>query len=126
VILVDTSVWVQHLRVGEAHLAAALDQGLVLSHPWVIGELALGQLHHRAEVLGLLHRLPQAPVATAGELLELIARHRLQGTGIGYVDAQLLAATLLAPRARLWSLDKRLRAVATRLGQEHVVSEDSL
>lgn len=115
-ILVDTSVWVQHLRHGDAHLASLLDAGQVLGHPWVVGELALGHLRQRADVLSLLGRLPQAPVATPAETLLVIDAHQLQGSGIGYVDVQLLAATRLVPESGLWTLDKRLAGIAVRLG----------
>ncbi len=89
---------------------------MVLGHPWVTGELALGHLNRRNEVLGLLANLPQATVATPAEVLALVERHELHGAGIGYVDAQLLAATLLTEDGTLWTRDKRLAAVATRLG----------
>jgi len=116
VILVDTSVWVDHLRAGSATLARLLDRGDVLGHRWVVGELALGHLGQRKEVIGLLGSLPQATVATPGEVLTLIERHELYGAGIGYVDAQLLAATKLTPDAMLWTTDRRLLAVTSRLG----------
>jgi predicted nucleic acid-binding protein len=116
VILVDTAVWVDHLREGDAHLAELLEHGVVLAHPWVTGELALGQLGGRAEILRLLHGLPQAAVATAAELLGLIEHHELFGIGIGYVDAQLLAATMLTNDTALWTRDRRLRTAAQRLG----------
>lgn len=114
-ILVDTSVWVEHLRTGQPALRHLLDNAAVLSHPWVIGELALGQLSHRTEVLGLLGSLPAATVATAVETLRFIDGHQLFGTGISYVDAQLLAAARITPDARLWTSDKRLARAATRL-----------
>jgi len=115
-ILVDTSVWVDHLRSGDAHLAGLLDQGQVLGHPWVLGELALGRLSDSPGVLGLLSQLPQAPVATPTEVLTLIERAQLAGTGIGYVDVHLLAAALLAPGTLLWTRDRRLAAAAARSG----------
>ena len=115
-ILVDTSVWINHLRVGDPKLAALLQDGYVLAHPWVIGELALGQLSQRTEILGLLHNLPQANVATDAEVLKLIDSRHLFGLGIGYVDAQLLAATMLTAGAGLWTRDKRLAAVAAEFG----------
>ncbi len=115
--MVDTSVWIDHLRAGHSRLAELLEHNLVLAHPWVTGELALGQLSRRSEVLGLLSNLPQATVATPAEVLTLVDRHELHGVGIGYVDAQLLAATLLTEDATLWTTDKRLAAVATRLGR---------
>jgi len=116
VILVDTSIWIDHLRVGHASLVTLLESGLVMTHAWVIGELALGHLSRRRQVLGLLAGLPQATVATTDEVMTLIERHRLHGVGIGYVDAQLLAATALTPDAALWTGDKHLYAAASRLG----------
>jgi predicted nucleic acid-binding protein len=116
VILVDTSIWIDHLRAGHSTLVGLLERELVLAHPWVIGELALGHLSHRREVLGLLTSLPQATVATTDEVRTLVEGHQLYGLGIGYVDAQLLAATRLTNDAELWTNDKRLAAVASRLG----------
>lgn len=115
-ILVDSSVWVDHLRAGDRTLVNLLERSGVLGHPWVTGELALGWLSQRIEVLQLLHSLPQAEVATATEVATLIEGHQLCGLGIGYVDAQLLAATRLTPDARLWTRDNRLATVAARLG----------
>ena len=116
-ILVDTSVWIDHLRAGQPRLVELLEHSMVLGHPWVTGELALVHLNRRNEVLGLLANLPQANVATPAEVLTLVDRHELHGAGIGYVDAQLLAATLLTGDGTLWTTDKRLAAVATRLGR---------
>ncbi len=114
-ILVDTSIWVDHLRAGHVRLASMLERGAVLGHPWVIGELALGNLGSGGEVIRLLQGLPQAVVASDEEVLELIGREGLAGTGIGYVDAQLLAATRLTRDARLWTGERRLGAIAARL-----------
>jgi predicted nucleic acid-binding protein len=116
-ILVDTSIWIDHPRTGHPTLERLLEQGLVLGHPWVIGELALGRLTRRQEILRLLTALPQATVATPAEVLALLDRRELYGLGIGYVDAQLLAATRLTPDAQLWTGDGSLEAVAGRLGQ---------
>ncbi len=115
-ILVDTSVWVDHLRAGDKALASLLDGALVLVHPFVIGELALGHLRQSDLVLGALQDLPQATVATDQEVLAFIRHHALPGLGIGYVDAHLLASTRLTADAFLWTRDKRLLAVAERLG----------
>jgi predicted nucleic acid-binding protein len=115
VILVDTSVWVDHLRAGEPALAHLLDHGLVLAHPWVTGELALGNLSQRQDILGLLGGLPSAEIATDAEVLGLIEAEQIYGLGVGYVDAQLLAATRLTTDTRLWTADKRLATVARRL-----------
>ena len=110
-ILVDTSVWIDHLRQGDAELADALQQGRVAIHPFVVGELACGNLRARAEVLGLLQALPSLPVATSNEVLYFIEAHALMGRGIGCVDVHLLAAARLAG-AQFWTRDKRLRAAA--------------
>lgn len=115
-ILVDTSVWVDHFRRGDGQLAGLLEAGEVLSHPFVIGELACGHLASRQLVLELLHELPGAVVAQHEEVLGFIDRHRLAGQGIGYVDAHLLASVSLSHGATLWTRDRRLRAVANRLG----------
>lgn len=115
-ILVDTSVWVAHLRAGEPDLAARLEAGEVLSHPFVIGELAMGNLRDRAGLLAPLRNLPAAEIATDAEVQAFIDREALHGLGIGYVDAHLLASVRLTPDARLWTLDRRLAEVAARLG----------
>lgn len=114
-ILLDASVWIDHLRQGDAQVASVLETGLVLSHPFVVGELACGQLKARAEILGLLAALPQALVAQEQEVLFFIERHSLMGRGIGYIDAHLLTATALTEGARLWTRDKRLDALAREL-----------
>jgi predicted nucleic acid-binding protein len=114
-ILVDTSVWVDHLRKGAPVLAAALEQGGVLTHPFVLGELACGDLKNRGEVLQLLGELPGAPMATHAEALDFIERRALMGRGIGYIDVHLLASAVLAGSVRLWTRDKRLAAVAEDL-----------
>ena len=114
-ILVDTSVWVDHLRAANGELIDLLQTGLVQSHPFVIGELALGNLRQRALVLDALRGLPQATVATDTEAMAFIDNHRLYGSGIGYIDAHLLAAARLSAGSRLWTRDARLRLVAERL-----------
>ena len=119
-ILVDTSIWIDHLRSGNAILVDLLGNGAVLGHPWVTGELALGNLSGRHEVIGLLASVPQATEARSHEVLRLIEQEALCGTGIGYVDAHLLAATRLTPDTRLWTMDNRLLAVAARLGLDFV------
>lgn len=114
-ILVDTSVWTDHLRKSEPVLIAALEAGRVLMHPFVVGELACGNLNNRGELLSLLRDLPPAPVATDVEALGFIDRHELMGRGIGYLDVHLLASVALAGPARLWTRDKRLAIVAESL-----------
>lgn len=111
-ILVDTSVWIDHLRKGSPALEEALEGGLVLMHPFVLGEMACGILNNRGEVLQLLGDLPPAPAASDLEALAFIEDHALMGRGIGYVDIHLLASTTLAGATRLWTRDKRLASVA--------------
>ena len=110
-ILADTSVWVEHLRHGLPRLATLLQGGEVLIHPWVIGELACGNLRNRSQVLELLQGLPAATVASDAEVLHLIERDRLMGRGIGYVDVHLMASARLS-HCRLWTQDHCLAAVA--------------
>ena len=115
-ILVDTSVWIEHFRVGNEELSRLLDDHQVWAHPFVIGELACGNLENRKEILSRLKCLPSVSAATHSEVLFFIERNRLAGLGIGYVDLHLLAAVALAPPARLWTRDRRLAAVADGLG----------
>ncbi len=115
-ILVDASVWIDHLRADDERLAALLDGDEVLGHPYIMGEIALGSLQQREFVLRALRRLPQATVASDQEVLCLIDRQPLFGRGIGYVDAHLLAAARLTADTRLWTRDKRLQTVAAELG----------
>jgi predicted nucleic acid-binding protein len=116
VILVDTSIWVDHLRAGNKVLAGLLNAGMVLAHPFVIGELALGNLRQREVVLNALADLPQASVATNAEVLHFIDRHALFRRGVGYVDIHLLAAARLTAGTQLWTSDKRLQSVAVQFG----------
>jgi predicted nucleic acid-binding protein len=115
VILVDTSIWVDHLRHGSAPLIEALEREEVLTHAFVIGELACGNLKNRREIFDLLRALPSAVMATDEETLNFIEERRLMGKGIGYIDAHLLASVTLTNDARLWTADKRLAAVAADL-----------
>ena len=114
-ILVDTSVWIDHLRFGDSHLAELLGRGVAASHDFVIGEIACGNLKNRQELLSLLSYLPKCELASHDEVLFFIERHRLMGRGIGYVDACLLAAATLSS-AQIWTRDKRLGAIAEDLG----------
>ena len=115
-LLADTSVWIDHFRRGNPRLAAALEDQDVLTHPFVIGELACGDLRDRSAVLALLHRLPRATVATDDEALALIGNRRLMGRGLGYIDVHLLASALLSSSVTLWTLDAPLASTAARLG----------
>ena len=121
-ILVDTSVWIDHLRVASAILSELLGDGGVLGHPFVLGELALGNLGQREEILHMLRRLPQVDSASHREVLQFVDREALFGRGIGYVDAHLLAAARLTAGTRLWTHDRRLQAVAAQLGLAAVLS----
>ena len=115
-LLADSSVWIDHLRKPDEFLSFALRRRRVVVHPFVLGEVALGSIAERAQVLQALAALPQARRAEDAEVLDLIERRRLHGAGIGWVDAHLLAAALLTPETRLWTRDRRLRALAGRLG----------
>ena len=115
-ILVDSSVWINHLRAADERLSGLLAAEEVLCHPFVIGQLALGHLQPRDAVLNALQSLPQAVMAANEDVLDLINRVPLFGRGIGYVDAHLLASVRLTPEARLWAGDARLRRVAAELG----------
>lgn len=114
-ILVDTSIWVDHLRNGDEALAGLLDKGRVLAHPFVIGELALGHLRQRKTILAAMRDLPQATIATDAEVQLFIEQNSLAGLGIGYVDAHLLASTRLSSGAALWTHDRKLLDVAERM-----------
>lgn len=118
-ILVDTSVWIDHLRSDDARLADLLNNARVFVHPHVVGELACGELRRRREILEALHDLPQASVATDDEVLAFIERWRLMGRGLGYIDVHLLASVFLT-QALLWTRDKRLAESARNLGLEFV------
>lgn len=115
-ILVDTSIWVDHLSLTDPNLAAQLDAGDVLMHPFVLGEIALGHLPRRQQILTQLGKLPKCAVARDPEALTFIHDHKLVAKGVGYVDVHLLLATRLTPESRFWTRDKRLLSVAKSLG----------
>lgn len=114
-ILADTSVWVDHLRQGDARLAALLGSGQIACHPYIAGEIALGTPRQRAVVLDALDNLPALVVASASEVRTFIEDNALMGRGIGWVDAHLLAGCLLTPGSTLWTRDRRLRSISTEL-----------
>jgi predicted nucleic acid-binding protein len=114
-ILADTSIWIDHFRRSDSRLARFLDHGDVVMHPFVLGELALGYVPKIAEMIEDLRTLPKAAVADPDEVLEFIAHRALSGSGIGYVDAHLLASAALAPETFLWTGDKRLHTAAHSL-----------
>jgi predicted nucleic acid-binding protein len=114
VVLVDTSIWVSHLNVGDAHLKVLLEQGKVACHPLIVSELACGNIRNRAEVLSLLRALPMASMAEHGEVLHFIDGHSLMGIGLGFIDVHLLASALLSS-VPLWTADKPLIAASAEL-----------
>jgi predicted nucleic acid-binding protein len=115
-ILVDTSVWVDHFTSNNERLADCLEAGAVVTHPFVIGEIALGSIRDRALVLGSLEQMERSTVASDREVARFIEDYRLYGRGIGYVDVHLLASVFLTPEVEIWTLDRRLRSVAEELG----------
>jgi len=114
-ILVDTSVWINHFRSNERHLEKLLFDGEVLCHNHVIGELACGNIKNREEIISLLQALPMAPQIEFNEYLYFIDRNHLNGKGIGFVDIHLLASAQLG-QVKLWTADKRLKAIASGFG----------
>jgi predicted nucleic acid-binding protein len=114
-VIVDTSIWVDHFRASNFRLTELLNRGGVAMHPFIIGELALGHVPRIAEMMDDLNELPQATVASTGEVLKFISDRKLQGSGIGHVDAHLLAAAALTPETFVWTRDKRLLAAAQPL-----------
>jgi predicted nucleic acid-binding protein len=115
VVLVDTSVWVAHLRQGAIGLEALLHGGRVMCHPFIAGELACGNLRNRSEIISLLQRLPGVIRAEYDEVMQFIEHHGLMAKGLGYIDIHLLASARLTG-VSLWTLDKRLHEVAKKLG----------
>ena len=115
-ILVDTSIWIDHLHSSDARLTDLLGEDEVGSHPWVIAELALGSMKHRAQVLDLLGNLWRFPVLSDGEVRTLVDRRKLWGRGLSVVDVHLLGAVALSAGSALWTRDKRLLAACRELG----------
>lgn len=117
-IVIDTSIWVDHFRAADTHMTDLLDGELVLMHPWIVGELACGNLSTRLVTLSSLRKLPQVPVAHEDEVLFMIEQHKFMSRGIGYIDMHLLASARLNG-ANLWSRDKRLMRAAMDLQVAH-------
>ena len=115
-IIVDTGVWIDHLKCPEAHLAVLGERLEALVHPYVLGEIALGSLPHRARLLQRMGGMPQPPLARHAHVMRLIDAEALFSTGIGYVDCHLLASARLLPGSSIWTRDARLHAQAKRLG----------
>jgi len=116
VILVDTSIWIDHFRYGDADLRKIIEDDRLLCHPFVVGELALGSLREREAVIAFLSAQREAVIATHAEVMTVIERHSIFSMGIGYTDAHLLTSTLLDRRSSLWTRDKRLAAAAQKVG----------
>jgi predicted nucleic acid-binding protein len=114
-VLVDTSVWIDHLRRTSSRLAELLNTGAAATHPFVVGELACGNIQNREQILGLLQALPTVPQVEYDEALRFLKAEKLHGRGLGWVDVNLLASSRLEGIA-LWTLDKRLASAAERLG----------
>jgi len=114
-LIVDTSVWVSYLKDGDKKLEELLESGLVMCHPFIIGELACGNMKNREEILSLLQALPMAIEADHEEVMEYVVQNKLMGKGLGYIDMHLLASAMLTG-VPLWTLDKRLNRVALSLG----------
>ena len=117
-VLVDTSVWIDHLRKSSRALTSLLEQENIVLHPFVLGELACGNLGNRKEIIALLHALPVATRADDDEILFFIERHALMGRGVGLIDVHILASCLM-DSCLLWTRDKRLRGMATDMGIEY-------
>lgn len=115
-ILADTSIWIGHFRTPNTILKSFLEDGAVLMHPCIHGELALGSMKDRVEVLKLLAALPESDIATNDEVLFVIERKQLWSLGIGWIDAQLLAAARLTSDCSLWTFDVSLRKAAEKAG----------
>ncbi len=116
-ILADTSVWVDHLRKSSQELSALLNEGLIVCHPFVIGELACGNMRNREEIPFLLATLPPATIAQHDEVMRFVSDRKLHGKGLGWIDMHLLASTLLTG-CTLWTKDKALAAAARAAGVE--------
>jgi predicted nucleic acid-binding protein len=117
-VLVDTSVWVEHLREGTIGLEELLDDGQVICHPFIIGELACGNLKNRGEVLSLLQALPMAIRVEHEEVMQFIENNNLMGKGLGYIDMHLLASAILT-KVPLWTHDRKLKEISSKLNLEY-------
>ena len=113
-VLVDTSLWVDHLREGNARLEAELNEGTVVCHPFIVGEIACGTIRNRKEILSLMQSLPMAETVEQNEVLQFIEHNKLAGKGLSYVDIHLLASAVLT-RVPLWTLDKKLKQASVKL-----------
>jgi predicted nucleic acid-binding protein len=117
-VLVDSSVWVEHLRSGDIGLENLLNEGHVVCHLFIVGELACGNLSNRSEILSLLHALPLATHAEHEEVMHFIENYSLMGKGLGYIDMHLMVSALLT-KVPIWTLDNKLKEVSLKLGIEY-------
>ena len=117
-VLVDTSVWVEYLRNGNVRLETLLEEGHVVCHPLIVGELACGNLKNRAEILSLLQALPVATHGEHEEVMKFIEDHALMGKGLGYIDIHLIASAILT-EIPLWTVDKKLNEISSKLGMAY-------
>jgi len=117
-ILIDTSVWIKHLRESDKNLIRLLEQGLVACHPFIIGELACGGIKNRYEIISLLNDLPSTDILDHHDIMEFIEYRKIMNKGIGYVDVHLLGSALVS-ETHLWTFDKALRKIANKLSIEY-------
>ena len=117
-VLVDTSVWASHLRTGDTHLKSILQDGEVVCHPFIIGELSCGNIKNRNEVISLLQALPTVKTSDHDEILHFIEAHHLMGIGLGLIDVHLLASAILSD-VLIWTYDKKLNQIAVEMGISH-------
>ena len=120
-ILVDTSVWIKHLREGDQTLIRLLEQGLVACHPFIIGEIACGSIRNRYEIISLLNDLPSTDVIDHPDIMEFIEKRKIMNKGIGYMDVHLLGSALVS-ETPLWTFDKALREIAIQLSIEYEIN----
>lgn len=117
-VLVDTSVWISHLRHSNSRLQKLLNEGRVVSHPFIIGELACGNLSNRTEIISLMQSLPMLEAVEDEELLIFIEHNKMMGQGLGFVDIHLMAAAVMAD-IPLWTQDKKLKLACSQLGLDY-------
>jgi predicted nucleic acid-binding protein len=120
-ILVDTSVWIKHLREGDQTLTRLLEQGLVACHPFIIGEIACGGIKNRYEIISLLNDLPSTDILDHSDIMEFIENRKIMNKGIGYIDVHLLGSALVS-ETPLWTFDKALRKIAIQLSIEYEIN----
>jgi predicted nucleic acid-binding protein len=121
-ILVDTSVWIKHLREGERNLTQLLEQGLVACHPFIIGEIACGGIKNRYEIINLLNDLPSTDILDHSDIMEFIENRKIMNKGIGYIDVHLLGSALVSDTP-IWTFDKALRKIANQLHIEYDIKK---